>query len=177
MKNKKKEIELFCSQVNKLIQRECWSVIAGEGSGSHVSIDFGEKLGRNKPLSNPNIPEISRKYYGEFSIYIEECAWRLESIETIICGSLSPNDNNGIIINGLNRLVGKKVEDVNIIRPALDLEIIFEDSLKLILFCNTLTIEDGDNYTLFFPERVYSVQGYGVLDMQERQRIAKLKSV
>ncbi|MCW8930254.1 MAG: hypothetical protein OQL19_08470 [Gammaproteobacteria bacterium] len=159
---------LFFSEIKKICNLECWSVISGEGSGSHVSLEFGEKVPRNKPLSNPNLSDLSKKYTGKYSIFIEECSWRLESHELIICGSSSPNNNEGIMVNGLDKLIGKKVVDINIAKLSLDIAITFNDDLKLILFCNTINIEDGDNYTFFTPQKNFTAQGYGCLDIEDK---------
>jgi hypothetical protein len=34
--------------------KTCWSFIGGSGTGSMVSLDFGEKVPRKKPVGNPH---------------------------------------------------------------------------------------------------------------------------
>jgi len=52
---------------------------------------------------------------------------------------------------------------------SLDLEISFDGGLKLVLFCNTMSIEDGDNYTFYNPTKIFIVRGSGILNTQGRK--------
>ena len=157
----------FFSEIQKLNKLECWSVIAGEGTGSHASLDFGKKIMRDRPLSNPNLSEDSKKYAGEYSILLEECSWTVESQEGVVCGSESPNHNDGEMVNGLKKLLGGRVYDIKLSRPSLDLHIEFDNGLTLKLFCITIASEeDGDNYTVFTPTHIFTIKGRGTIDIE-----------
>ena len=59
------------------MKMNCWSVIAGEGSGSIVTINFGDQVERPQILSNPNLSEEEKKFVGEWSIYTSGSYWSL----------------------------------------------------------------------------------------------------
>lgn len=157
------------SEFEKLINLKCWAVSAGVGTGSHVTMNFGGMLQKKKPLKNPYISELARSFDGEYCVFIEECSWRLESDEKILCGSMSSNEHDGEMVKGLEMLSGQYVTKLKIDYPSMDLMIEFRNSLRLVLFCNTLRIEDGDNYAFFTPKSVFVIQGLGLLDIEKKR--------
>lgn len=163
----KVESEFYTEEIEKLNQLECWAIIAGEGTGSHVDLFFGQKIVRKKPLTNPYLSDVAKKFDSEFSLFVEECAWRVESGTEVLCGSMSENSNDGIMLNGLMALLNQKVSNVVFLTPSLDLKIEFKNGLKFILFCNTF-FDDEDNYSFFSPSNVFTAKGYGHMVIEKR---------
>lgn len=161
----KMERELYIHEIGNIHGLECWAVVAGEGTGSHVELCFGGKTARLKPLTNPFLSDAAKKYDSEYSLFIEECAWRIESEKDVICGSMSENSNDGLMVNGLENILNQKVSVVVVSNPALDLKIEFGNGSRLTIFCNTFG-DDEDNYTFFSPQNVFTVKGYGRLDTE-----------
>src|SRR4051794_4918517 len=112
------------SELQKLQGLECWGVVAGEGTGSHVTLDFGRKIERARPLRNPTLPDSLRHFKGEFGVFIQNCAWRLD-INSIVCSSKTPNDNDGAMVRGLPMLIGQHVVTATAVLPGHDLVIEF----------------------------------------------------
>lgn len=149
--------DAFTNNIKRLIGQNCWSMTAGEGTGSNIALDFGRKILRKTEIKNDYLSEDQRKYRGEFSLYIT-CSWRLDSHSGVICGSKEPNQNNGPMIEGLKRIVTKRIIDIDIISPAFDLIIQFDDRLTLRIFCDETDPNDEfDNYSLFTPEYIYTI--------------------
>jgi hypothetical protein len=129
----------------------CWSVVAGAGTGSLVSLDFGEKIIRTKPLKNPALSDEQRNYFGENVLYIE-CAWRLQTRSEVICSSTSGNLENQSMVDGLRQIIGAHVVKVRAQLPGGDMEIIFDNGISLLIFADQSNeVEKIDNYTFYSP--------------------------
>lgn len=164
----KKNIDLFVLNANKLIGEKCWSTIAGKGTGSNVSIDIGRKILRKQSIKNDYLSEDQKKYVGEFSLYVT-CSWRLDSIDSVICSSKDSNEQNGPMVCGLKRLIGRKIIKVDVITPALDLVLCFDGSLCLRVFCDETDPDDEfDNYSIFTPHNIYTVKNRSILLVETR---------
>ncbi len=149
--------EEFLQEVRVLIGKPCWAFYAGPSTGSIVSFDFGEKIPRRVPLLNPKLSEDERYHFGEVSLFIE-CAWRLDSSDTVICGSTDSNDNEGPMQRGLELIVGRTVKSVKVEPPACDLTIGLDGNFTLKVFCDQTNVEEGyDNYSLHVKDRIYIV--------------------
>lgn len=132
----------------------CWSVIAGAGAGTVISLDFGGKVLRNKPLKNPALTDEQRRYAGEDVLYIE-CAWRLQTKGEVICSSTSSNLSHQSMAIGLKQIIGAHVAKVRVRLPAGDIEIIFDNGLSLLVFadqCNE--VDQINNYTFYSPNSI-----------------------
>jgi hypothetical protein len=161
----------FSNDLKLLHGLECWGVLAGEGTGSHVTLDFGRKIERARPLRNPTLPDSLRHFKGEFGVFIQNCAWRLET-DRIVCSSKTPNDNQGAMVRGLQMLIGQHIVTATAMLPGHDLVIEFSGPHTLRLFCDCFSQEnDGDNYSLHTVDRVFTVQAGGVLSLESRRRI------
>ncbi len=161
--------DLFLAEVRKLVGTPCWGIVAGAGTGSVVSLDFGKKIAREQPLRNTRVSEAVRHNKGEFHLFVEDCAWRVETDTAVLCGSASDNSNDGEMVTGLRRLEGQIVREVVVSEPALDLTVVFGDGLKLLLFCETLQEDDADNFVFFSPIGTFVVQSFGLVRLERSQ--------
>lgn len=128
--NYSRNAERFLADIKNLYKKTCWSIIAGEGTGSNVSINFGEKILLKRPLKNPHLSEEERKYDGEYGLYIT-CSWRMDSDMHVVCGSKEPNRNNGAMVKGLKNLLNARVADIIVSKPAFDLVLNFDNKYSL----------------------------------------------
>lgn len=136
----------------------CWAVTAGVGS--RIVLDFGRKIKRDVPIKNMLISEASRIYKGEFSIFIEDCSWRLEKESLILCSSKSDRGVN----DSLRLIVGKKIINASVLTPGYDLTLEFDEKICFRSFSDCIWPEtDGDNYTLFAPDRTMTIGAKGQL--------------
>src|SRR5579863_4372902 len=124
----------FLNDLRRLEGLHCWGITAGEGTGSHVSLDFGKKVERAKPLRNRHLTEAVRKFTGEFGIFVQGCAWRLDA-DKMICSSKTPNTNDGPMALGLRTLLDQRVVNAATTLPEYDLLIEFSTGTRLCLFC------------------------------------------
>lgn len=151
------------NQVRSLEGLECWGIVAGEGTGSRVVLDFGKKIKRPKPLKNLKVSETARQFKGEYSIFVQDCSWRL-SADKLICSSKSQNDNDGEMVSGLNLLAGQRVLRVSIASNTYDLAVEFSEGYTLWLFCDCFDQEsDGNNYSFHTTSNVFVVAARGFL--------------
>lgn len=111
---------------------ECWYVSSGGGAGSTFQLVLGEKVRRAVPLKNPGHSEEFRQFEGEMSIFVW-CAWRVDEPNAPLT---SWDDTNESVEAGLARLVGTRIDAVEVIPPAWDLNIKFSNSLLLRVFCD-----------------------------------------
>lgn len=143
------EIESLKSALNALIGQECWNVSAG-AIGSLASIDIGDKVLRDKPLPYPNknlAPDL-HKYRGQYVLYLEDCPWRLDGTDAVIASWMDSNAPNGPIVTGLKQLEGATITHVDLITPAFDLIVSFNNGLILRIFPDQVDPDEGDNYSL-----------------------------
>lgn len=85
------------------------------GAGSMVSLAFGEKLQRKRPLRNPTLSPEQRKFDGEFVLFVKDSAWRvLSENNKVICTSDDNNESGGPMLSGLNQLIGSYVFSINV---------------------------------------------------------------
>ena len=137
----------FRAAVSRLEGKRCWSVLAGSGTGSHFILDLGEKVPRDYRIENPTLTVVQRTFRGELSLFVE-CAWRLDSKSSVICGWGDSNGPNGDLVRGLQLSCGRRVTRVSLRHPAQDLEGCFGD-LVLRVFCDqTSPLSHGSNYSI-----------------------------
>jgi len=118
------------------------------------TIELGGKVRRDARVKNDNISEELRLFCGEYCIFVEGCAWRLEHGEAIVCAW---GEEEKIIREKLRLLEGRVLTKVKITNWALDLDLSFDQSFVLRLFCEQ-TSATLDNYSIRFPSSWYSVQ-------------------
>ena len=162
----------FRKKLEQLIGKKCWSSIAGEGTGSHVSINFGKKVKMKEELSNKNLSEEERKYDGEIILFLDDCAWRLDSNKEVICSSTDDNRKGAPMLKGLEKLIDQKVISFDLYEPGYDLTLEFTNSLKLKLFCDqTNSFDEADNYFIFIGDFVYTVGTRSKLIIEKREEV------
>jgi hypothetical protein len=115
-----------------LVGMTCWHVGAGEGTGSSFHLALGEKVPRRVPLRNASQSDEYGEYQGEASILVW-CTWRLDSPLAPITSS---DEADKAIARALDILIGHKILEVTVSRPASDLRIDFSDNLQLQVFCD-----------------------------------------
>ncbi len=159
----------YRSVLEQLVGRSCWGFAAGSGTGSVVSLQIGEKVPHKLQLTNRHISEDLRRFSGEFVILIE-CVWRLDSKSKIVTGAWDDNRRDGPMLKGLDRIVGRKIERIEIVEPGLDLNLWFENGLVLRVFCDQINeIDATDNYSVFTPALIYCVGERSGLRPEGRQ--------
>src|SRR5690606_21991872 len=87
-------------------------------------------------------------HQGEVVVYLEECPWRIDSAEAVICTWMDENAPNQRLHDGLMMLKDRRVLDAEVILPAYDLIITFEGGLILRVFPDQVNAEEGDNYAI-----------------------------
>lgn len=147
----------------------CWSIIAGAGTGSVVSLGFGRKVPRTKILTNPHLSEEQRHFDAEYSIFVE-CAWRLDARDQVVCGCWDSNDADGPMIRGLQRLRGEAVQAIDVSVPAFDLTVKYGSGLVLHVFCDQLLQGASDNYSIFTLTDVFVIGPRSHLRIEPRRR-------
>jgi hypothetical protein len=159
----------FISTLQHLVGKNCWGFVAGEGTGSVVALDFGDRVKRDRPLKNPHLTREQRENSAELSLLVQ-CAWRLDSPEQVICSAWDSNVADGPMLAGLQRVVGKNVYSVVVDVVSLDLTLRFDAGLCLKIFCDRVNVdEDEDNYSFYTPTRTFAVGARSHLSIEPRK--------
>lgn len=162
-------VDSFREELLKIQSEVCWGVTAGKGTGSMVSLCFGEKIRRKKPVDNPHLSEDVRNFDAEYCLYLQECGWRLQTCKQVIASSASPNDNDGPMLAGLRSIVGERVLTAEVEDVSCDLKLEFSNGVNLRVFCFGRSGEEWDNYTFYTPAFWYSSTSNGHLDSGARE--------
>lgn len=129
--------------------KKCWSVVAGSGTGSMVSLGFGEKIPRKVRIRNPTLSEEQQMFFGEFCVFIRNSSWLVIKEEKIICSNEDSNERGGAMLEGLSKLIGASVVCGNVKNERGDFELLFDNAISLKVEC---TDDEVNNYTLFDSE-------------------------
>jgi hypothetical protein len=111
---------------------ECWEASCGGAAGSTFQLALGEKVPLPVPSKETKHSGTFPQWEGQASILVW-CAWRLDSLE----GPLTSwDDTEQSIKAGLTRLVGARIDSLEILPPAWDMNIKFSNALFLRIFCD-----------------------------------------
>ncbi|MBQ6656610.1 MAG: hypothetical protein IJM64_04940 [Ottowia sp.] len=168
---KKREIyEEFRDVVARLVGEKCWAVIAGKGTGSHVSMKIGAKIPGERPLKNPTLTEDERNFEGEFGLFVTEASWRVEDAEAVLC--TDTDENTGKRYAHLRGLAGRKITSASVAFPSFDLHLEFEGGIHFRVFStfanDTEEYSDYDNYIFFTQDATYSVDGRSAVSKEKQ---------
>jgi hypothetical protein len=157
-------IDEFERVLQGLVGQPCWSVQIS-GVGSLVNLNFGERIRRKQPLTMPDfkLTVEEREFQGAYVLYLEDCPWRLESAQVVLATWLDSSEAGGTLAVAAQRLRDQRVAAVELQRPGLDLVLRFEDDLRLRVFPDQIEADEGDNYALALPDRVYVVAARSTL--------------
>jgi hypothetical protein len=133
------------SKLQGIIGQKAWGVTRGQGC--FVTMEFGQPVPPTK---------VNEKSHGEWHLWLYGCAWRLEQGESIIVGS---EDELAKIETAIQTIEGHVLQSFELVTPALDAVITFEDDLLLRLFA--ATTEEMDSWMLFTPDKVITVGSAG----------------
>lgn len=131
----------------------CWAVVAGEGTGSMVSLSFGKKFLREYPSKNENLTHDSATYDAELELFIQFADWQILDVNQnnlVVCNCDSCNNNDGEMVSGLNQLINKKVVSTMLDFNGKDFELNFEGGLKLCVICQVDIIPDCIDYDFYY---------------------------
>lgn len=138
-----------------LVGKKCWSTVAGPGTGSMVSLAFGERIRRAVPIKNLTLPVEQREFTGEFVIFLKCGSWQIERGGKIVCNSNHSNKVGDVMLAGLNQLVGKIVTSVDSAVGLSDFVLNLDGGLRLGVTC-AQDINVTDCYTLHHLEPLRS---------------------
>jgi hypothetical protein len=111
---------------------ECWYVSSGGAASSTFQLTLGGKVRRPVPLKNPGHSEEFRQFEGEVGLFVW-CAWRLDGTDGPVT---SWDDTKESVEAGLEKLLGSRIDTVEVVPPAWDMNIKFSNSLCLHVFCD-----------------------------------------
>lgn len=160
MENSKVSIGSAKEFLAALVGKECWAAVAGNGTGSMVSFEFGEKIRRKRALSSPTLSPEVREFNSEFTVFVRGGAqWvlkRAKGDESLICSNDSGNEAGGEMLSGLSLLIGKKVSSTERSEDFMELALNFDNSLVFQMTC----IANGmDGYFLMFGADAIAIVG------------------
>ena len=128
-----------------------------------MTIQLGKPVKRGGPVKNEHLSNLLRNYRGEYCVFVQGCAWRLDRKETVVCGW---HEEEAVIRQMMSALAGRRLAAVEICNQALDLNLAFSGGYVLRLFCDQ-TADELDNYAIRFPDRWYSVRARSELSMSD----------
>jgi hypothetical protein len=136
----------FCKEI---VGQECWSIVAGEGTGTMVSIDFGHKILLHRPINNRHLPDDKRNFKGKYALFIQDAAWWVLEHGEVIGGWEDNNLNDGPMVTSLKKLVGKRVLSIDFFGKEHGFEMFFEENLMLKVRGVEYEDSDTEDYTDF----------------------------
>ena len=157
MEHGKEPIASARAFLDALIGKKCWAAVAGDGTGSMVSFNFGEKIRRERPLRNLKLPSDVREFDSEYIVFVRGGArWVVEDNGSLICSSDDSNEDGGVMLTGLSLLVGKAIVSTKGSENLLDLELLFEEGLCFQMTCRA---EGMTGYSLLYRDEAIATVG------------------
>lgn len=155
---------MFEQRLEALVGQPCWALVAGPGNGSMVTLHIGKRIQRLYPLPHRDKPITDVIHYkGEYCVFVQGCAWRLERKSAILC---SWSEAEEYIETAFQELEGLLITCVQVFGCAKDLSIHFDDRFCLHLFCDRTAPDDSNNYSVRFPEGSYIVRPQSIVDFE-----------
>ena len=158
MENAEASIRSTNEFVTALEGKQCWTVVAGDGTGSAVSFSFGEKIPRECPVKNAKISHDARFFDGELKLFVQGGSiWEVDDNDTVLCTNDSDNKDGREMLTGLDALLGKRVTSIWHYDDFLELMLYFVEGLfELACVPNGMS-----GFTLFrcaYPVAVFSAE-------------------
>lgn len=143
----------------------CWGVAAGGCVGTAFTIDAGERVKRERRLTNPNLSDEQRSYVSTNALYVQDAEWKLlregAAAGEVITSSFDDYSPNGPIVVGLQRLVGKRISSCVVDNKTNDLTIRFLDC-GFKLWVSGQIQGESTAYSLFSPSAIVSCEPSGM---------------
>jgi hypothetical protein len=136
----------------------CWCAIAGSGTGSMVTLYFGKKVLRERPLKNFSLADMVRKYEGEYCLFLVDCLWRIQDDRKVVASSASSNHKGGEMLEAVNHLIDDNIIKVDVDTISGDLVLYFSKGLKMLIFCYFSSQDDSTNYRYYTPKKIYDLK-------------------
>ena len=148
-----------------LVGTQCWDFTPG--IGSVLSLGFGRKIWRPKPLKAKHPEGAYGRYEPEFCLMLYYCAWRFRHGNAVI-GGWTDMDCKHSTAQMERRVLGGKVESVAIAPMTHDLRVAFDQGVTLDVFCNQAQGEQGysDNYHFFGGQWIGAVGAKSVVSFE-----------
>ncbi len=140
-----KDITEIQAKLQGLLGQKAWNVTRGQGS--FVTMEFGQPV--------PPV-KANETTHGEWHLWLYGCAWRLEQGDRVVIAS---EDDQTNIETAIQLLEGHVLQKFELLTPALDAVLTFEDDIVLRLF--SVNVEEMDSWMLFTPEKVITVGASG----------------
>lgn len=127
------EVAEVRSKLQGLIGQRAWRVALGVGS--NLTLEFGVVSERAKP-------------HGEWHLWLQSCAWRLETLKQVVAGSDDPRES---LQAAVKILEGLRLNGIELTVPAPDVTFEFENGTLLKLFPFNFS-GDFDDWSLYTPD-------------------------
>ncbi len=138
------EVDKLRRTLDLFVGHRCTRFAAGGSAGSAMLIDFASEVQGASAEADRSI--------------LVYCSWRLDGTQQVICGAWDDNSPGGVMLTGLQKLVGKKLTSCNLESPGLDVRMLFEEDLTLRIFCDQVNeIDRADNYIVYFNEEAFVI--------------------
>jgi len=150
--------------LRRLVNTDCWAVVAGVGNGSRMTLHLGRKIPRAHPIQTADEPV--RTFQGELCLFVQSGAWRLEQEpQDFLCTWNQPEE---VIAKAMRALVGTSITSVRQLTEAHDVQVEFDGRYRLTIFCDQMRDADAmDNYSIRLPGRWYTVKAGGAVTISE----------
>jgi hypothetical protein len=142
------------SAMHGLIQQPVWGVEIT--IGTRLSMEFGDEMPREPKHGQP---------HGRWHLLLLNCHWRIEDSKSVLVGS---DDDD--LMERIPRLHFGKVSKIQLSQPTNDLEIVFDEGLRLVTFLTySLISSESRQWYLFCPDDVvWIVEGGGSVICKNR---------
>jgi len=121
--------------IRPLLGTPAWGIRLGVGS--FLTVEFGA----------PEVASPAAAKHGELHLWLYMCAWRIEKGEHILAGS---DDDRPEIEAALQDLEFGDAEQVELVKPSLDLRVQFRSGARLVTFAAS-SAHDQAQWMLFTP--------------------------
>jgi hypothetical protein len=143
------DIREIQDKFKQVLGRKSWGVTLGKGH--NLILNFGSAIQA----------EDSQLIYGEWTLLLYGCAWRIETTEHVLCASA---DSRSKIQSSIGELEDATIVSIDLSFPSLDTTLTFDNNIFLRLFPVYLDeyyhwklVDPDDNALIIGPSNRWSI--------------------
>lgn len=150
--------------LNMILGQSLWHVSAGGPTAPSFLLVMGDRVPRERGLTNPNQADAFRRFRGSLELLVWS-SWRLQTDAVVLASS----DQGEVGLERVTSLVGTTVTAIACAAPAWDLRLEFSNGQTIVTFSDHVepNASIGQNWEFWSPDCCITAGPGSALDQSE----------